>query len=420
MRQYICMIHAFNFLPMPSSHRLPNKYFGHSLVLKLFVSAAFWLCIGPNASAQSKTPPAEFPVNPLEITTPDPLLPSPSPTPEEQKNLAVALEQLNTQAQAKLIAGDKLGAFETWNRELRLRRVLGYLAETQALGRVGAIAWTENERYQVQVITQRLDAISQQLKSSNDLQLLTALASAFEQVRVPKSALAVYNQILALQPQGSAAAEETLQTIAELNLSWFDYPQAIASYNQLLSIAKAKSDRPGELAYLQQLVYIYDQSKQRQQAVETKQQLLTIYQQEKLLTEVPKLYLAIATDYEVLGQLEQAFASYQQAYTSAWALQQFFQAGEALRKLVALYRSQDQVDEALQTSQILLQADEQAVNVYGMMNTYDQIGQINVKRGNYSEALAAFQNGLDLAKQLQYQQDYFTQQVEAANKQISK
>ncbi|WP_009631912.1 tetratricopeptide repeat protein [Synechocystis sp. PCC 7509] len=406
---------------MQSSTQLYKQNSPQSLVLKLLIGATFWLCVSTNAIAQTtKAPPAEFPVNPLEIKTPDPLLPSSSPTPEEQKNLSVALDELNNQAQAKLSGGDKLGAFETWNRELRLRRVLGFLAEIQALGRVGAIAWTENERYQVQVITQRLDTISQQLKSSNDLQLLTALATAFQQVRVPKSSLAVYNQILVLQPQGSTAAEETLQTIAELHLSWFDYPQAVASYNQLLSLAKAKSNRPGELAYLQQLAYLYDRSKQRQQAVDTKQQLLAIYQQEKLLTEIPTLHLAIANDYEVLGQLEQAFAAYQQAYTSAWALQQFFQAGDALRKLVTLYSSQNQIDEALQTSQILLQADEQAVNVYGMMNTYDQIGQINIKRGNYPEALIAFQNGLDLAKQLQYQEDYFTQQIALVDKQIPK
>ena len=55
-----------------------------------------------------------------------------------------------------------------------------------------------------------------------------------------------------------------------------------------------------------------------------------------------------------------------------------------------------------------------------MMTTYDQIGQINIKRGNYTEALAAFQNGLELAKQLQYQEDYFTQQIALVNKQIPK
>jgi tetratricopeptide (TPR) repeat protein len=409
---------ASNFLSMHSN----QQNYGQNLLLKLLIGTIFWLCISTGAIAASKkAPPAAFPVNPLEIKTPDPLLPSPSPTPAEQKKLSVALDELNNQAQAKLKAGDKIGAFEIWNRELRLRRVLGFLPETQALARVGAIAWTENERYQVQVITQRLDAISLQLKSSNDLPLLTALASAFEQVRVPKSALAVYTQILAIQQkQDSVAAEETLQTIAELHLSWFDYPQAVASYNQLLTLAKAKADRPRELAYLQQLAYIYDQSKQRPQAIETKQQLLALYQQENLLTAIPALHLAIANDYEGLGQLEQAFASYQQAYTSAWALQQFFQAGDALRKLVALYNSQGQIDEALQTSRILLQADEQAVNIYGMMNTYDQIGQINIKRGNYSEALAAFQNGLELAKQLQYQEDYFTQQIALTNKQVPK
>ena len=54
------------------------------------------------------------------------------------------------------------------------------------------------------------------------------------------------------------------------------------------------------------------------------------------------------------------------------------------------------------------------------MTTYDQIGQIYLERTNYSEALAAFQKGLELAKQLNYQEDYFTKQVEQANQQLHK
>ena len=92
-------------------------------------------------------------------------------------------------------------------------------------------------------------------------------------------------------------------------------------------------------------------------------------------------------------------------------MQQYYRAGDALRKLVALYRSQGQIDEALETSQILLQADQLASNFYGLMNTYDQIGQLYLKRGNNSEALAAFQKGLEFAKQLNYQQTYFAQQI---------
>ena len=169
-------IFASNFLLM----QLNKQNFGQKLVLKLLIGATFWLCISTSAtSASKKVPPAAFPVNPLEIKTPDPLSPFPSPTPDEQKKLSVALDELNNQAQAKLNAGDKVGAFEIWDRELRLRRVLGFLPETQALARVGAIAWTENERFQVQVITQRLDAIAPQLKSSNDLPLFKGFGFSF-------------------------------------------------------------------------------------------------------------------------------------------------------------------------------------------------------------------------------------------------
>lgn len=394
---------------------------------KIFsISATLWLlCSASAIAAPAKPQPQGFPVNPLEIKTDDPLLPSTSPpTVAEQQKLASALDELERQALAKLQAGDKLGAFELWNRELRLRRVLGLLPETQALGRVGAIAWSENERLQVQFITERLNTIWQQTKTQTqpDLQFLSMLGYAFQQVRVPKSAIDVYTQILSVQrqQQNSAAIETTLQTMAELHLSWFDYPQAIASFNELLKLATASGDRPKQLSYLQQLSYIYDRAKQRQESISTKQQLITLYQQQNLLTDIPPLHLAIASDYESLGQLQEAFTSYQLAYTSAWALQQFFQAGDALRRLISLYSSQGQTEEALQASQILLQADEQAVNTYGMMNTYDRIGQINFKLGRYPEALSAFQNGLELAKQLQYQEEYFSGQIAQVNQRIPK
>lgn len=394
-------------------------------IKKIFsLSAAVWLLCSANAIAAPAKPQQEFPVNPLELKINDPLLPATSPpTAAEQQKLAQALDELSSQAQAQYNAGDKLGALAIWNRELRLRRVLGLRVETQALGRVGAIAWSDNERLQVQFVTERLNTIWQQNKAQPkaDLQFLSTLGYAFQQIRVPKSALEVYTQILNIQKQqNSAAVENTLQTIAQLHLSWFDYPQAIVTYNELLKLAQANSDRSRVVSYLQQLAYIHDRAKQYKEAVATKEQLLALYQQQNLVNEVPLLHLAIASDYEALGQIAQAFTNYQSAYTSAWALQQFYQAGDALRKLIDLYNSQGQTAEALQTSQILLQADEQAANIYGMMNTYDRIGQLNVKLGRYPEALSAFQNGLDLAKQLQYREDYFTGQIAQINQRIPK
>jgi tetratricopeptide (TPR) repeat protein len=188
-----------------------------------------------------------------------------------------------------------------------------------------------------------------------------------------------------------------------------------------LSLATKAGDRTNELAYIQQLAYIYDQGKQPQQAINMLNQLAKIYVDENNLTEIPKLKLAIAANYETLGRenpnlLTQAFNNYQEAYTTAWQLQQFTRAGEALQKIIVLYRSQGQIDEALQTSQILVVTQEQAANFYGLMEAYDQIGQMYLQRKEYPQAITAFQKGLQLAKQLKHQEAYFTQQIEKVPK----
>lgn len=402
-----------------------HNYFdrrGRSKVVATTV-LSLWLCCSPIALAQRQESSSNAPLNPLEITTPDPLLPTPNqPLSPQQRQIATALDQLNIQAQAQLAAGNNVGAFEIWNRELRLRRALGTLAEVQALGRVGAIAWSENEPTQVQMITQRLQTIQQQvqLQPATDLNLLRSLGYAYQQVRSPQQAIEVYNQILAVErQQNSIAAENTLRTIAELHLSWFDYPQAAKSYEELRNLATTRGDRVSEVIYLQQLTYIYDRARQYQQALTVKQRLVDLYRNDGFATQIPAMLLAIASNYQALGQTQQAFANFQQAYTLAWSLQQYARAGDALRRLIILYRAQGQVAEALQTSQILIQADQRAANFYGLMNTYDQIGQIHLEIGDENTALSAFEQGLAIAQQLQYQQPYFTQRIQQIQQQLA-
>ncbi|MBE9035094.1 tetratricopeptide repeat protein [aff. Roholtiella sp. LEGE 12411] len=390
--------------------------------------------------AEGKKPkePDKFPPSPLELTTPDPLLPSlrdKQPlTQGERQKLEVALDELNQEAAAKLQAGDKLAAYEIWNRELRLRRFLGALAEVQALSRVGAIAWNQNDRQELQYITQRLQAIQKQAQPKKtdtqksiaqkgvDLELLRSLGEAYQKVRLPKLAVEVYEQVLAVvRQQNPAALVETLKTIGEMNLSWFDYPKAAITYEELLGLATSKGDRLNELAYLKQLAYIYEQAKQPQQAIIVQNKLAEIYVNENNLTEIPELKLAIASDYESLAKenpslLQEAFKNYQEAYTTAWQLQQYVGAGEALQKLITLYRSQGQIDDALQASQILVETEKRAVNFYGMMQAYDQIGKLHLERKEYPQALTAFQKGLELAQQIKHEEAYFTGQIEKLSK----
>lgn len=380
-----------------------------------------------NNNNNRKPTPNRFPPNPLELRTRDPLIPRSRRdrrplTEAEKARLATALDELNTQAAAKLQSGDEKGALETWYRELRLRRYLGLLPEVQALSRVGGIVWDRNLRDDVQYISKRLQTIQKQLKPPMDLELLRSLATGFEQVRSPDWAVKVYEQILAaMRQQEDAAGEEaTLLKIGDLSLSWFDYPKAIIAYQELLKKAEEKGDRVQQIAYLKQLAYIYAKDSQMQKAIVAKQQLIELYRNEKDFGQIPIIQLDIGANYQAIGNLEQAAQTYQEAYAFAWSIQLYASAADALRKLVALQLSLRQTENALQTLQVLVKADELANNFFGMMNTYDEMAQLYLELKNYPQALAAFQNGLELAQRLKYRESYFARQIQEVKRQANR
>ncbi len=392
------------------------------------LTAIFILCFGSgNLAAQEKPKPEEPKINPLEIKAPDLLLPqlpnNATISAEQQAKLRLSLEELNTQAAALFKAGKAPEAFEIWYREMRLRRALGYLEEVQDLGRVGEIAWQNNQKFDVQLITARLVTIQKEAedKKSLNLKLLQALGAAYQQVRVPGPAITVYQQILAdaRQREDSKAQVSTLNTIAQLHLAWFDYPNAAKTYEELLAFAKAKNDSVNEVVYLKQLVYIYTQAKQSDQALVVKQQLEKTYIAQQELTQLAPLKIEIASDYEVLNQPDKASKIYQEAYSLASSLRQLAYASEALQKLGALYRTHNQPQFALEVYDILIKVEEQSANSYGLMYAYDQIGQIHLAQKNYAKSLTAFKEGLSLAKLLHYQESYFNSQIERVNKQSS-
>ncbi|NET85433.1 MAG: tetratricopeptide repeat protein [Moorea sp. SIO1F2] len=387
--------------------------------------------------------------NPLELTSPDPLLPSLSPdeplNPSERSRLSQALDELNAEAQAEFKAGNQSKAFEIWYREIRLRRVLGDpVAEVQTLGRVGGVAWNENNKQSVQLITARLEEIQQENKAEDsiNLPLLKALGKAYEQIRVPGQALTVYEQILAdaRNQEDMAAVEATLKTMGQLHMAWFDYPKAAETYEELLAQAQNQAqnqrdvpwplghatrmeplreriNEQEQVAYLQELAYIYDQDQQPDQALPKKQQLVDIYLNQGNDTQIPALKIAIASDYNSLNQPEKASQTYQEAYSLAWSLQQFAHASEALQPLAQLYLTSKQPEFALQVYEVLLQVEQKSYNYYGLMNTYDKIGQVYLDMNNYPQALAAFQKGLDLAESLQHREAYFVNKIQLVNRQ---
>ncbi len=410
-----------------------------------------WLCAGSIASAQTNPPSLDqFSPNPLEITTPDPLKPATESLSSTQRDeLTVALEQLSLEAAAKLQAGDGAGAFDIWFRELRLRRYLGPGAEIAALSRVGSVAWSSSKNLELQLITKRLQAIQKQVKSQVPVntELLPALAAAFQQVRAKGPTVEVYQQILenARQNQDILAQGQILKAIALVHINWLSYDKAAPVYEELASLIQENRalfvanaavpnsavtagngappqpvTAPTEVDTLRQLAYAYQQSKQPLKAIAAREKLASVYVNVQNPAAIPALKIAIATDYQMLGQINLAAQYYQEAYNLAVPIQQYAQASEALDKLALLYRSQKQLEPTVRIYQMQLLLEERAYNWYGVMNAYDNLGQVYQEMKAYDKALEAYQKGLEVAKRLGHRKEYFDKKIIKVNKQLQK
>ena len=399
----------------------------------------------PESTSESQTVLDEFSPNPLNSTEPDLLLPNP-PTPgrflssTQQQELLPKLEQLNTEATALLEVGNPTAALNLWMRELRLRRYFGLIPEITALRRVGTIAINNNQRLYTRFITERLEAILQQAQSESKFnqELLQNLGLAFQDLAARELAIATYQTFLeqARQQQEILLEEQALRQMAQVYLSWLDYPKAAQTYEELLTIQQQinrlqQSGQlqqsqgeptpvtvPPEIESLKQWAFIYEQIGAFLQAITALERLVGYYSEQQNLQPIPEFKLDIGQNYEQLKQLQQAAQNYQESYQLSTTLQQYVVASTALEQLGKLYHSQNQKDAALELYQAQLLIFQQSYNWVGMMTSYDKIGEIYVEKRAYPQALSAFQQGLRLAQQLKYREDYFTQKIQTVQQRI--
>lgn len=403
--------------PQGVEKALPKKYgqgnFLNFLLLNLIVVCP--VIIGSNSLvlAQGNLQ------NPLEITEIDPLLPTGGEarelTNQERRQLINRLTRLDQQAQVFLRAGDLDNTLLTWNRFLRLSRSLGTVPEIQALGRIGDIAWNQNITKQVNTISDRLQVIQRTQQEKIDTPTLQALGTAYQQLRSPTLAIPIYRQLLAQakEKQDINATETNLRILGQLHMDWFDYPQAALTYQELFDFSIKINDLANQVIYLEELAYIYDQLKEQEKSIAIKQKLIVYYQAKpELQVKIPNLLSAIAASYATLNNPQAARDNYQRAYEIAIAAKQFAAARDALQGLALLYQTYDQPNTALQIYQILIQVNQQSYDYYYSMNTYDRMGQIYLQQKDYAQALNVFTEGLKIARSLQYQELYFSAQVE--------
>jgi tetratricopeptide (TPR) repeat protein len=323
------------------------------------------------------------------------------------------LDTFHQQALELLNQGDKLAAFQLWQRELELRQGLDRIEEIQALSRVGEVAWSEGESVMIRGIIGRLDQIQGEVEAG-DSETLQELGIAYQVVRSPQSALAVYQKLLDLAIEESDEEEQAalLAQIAQTHLNWFDYPQAISGYEAVLKFAQQQEDTLTQIQAYQQLAYSYEQMEDWEGAIETRLNLINLYNQLGQVSEIPKEQMAIAKHYQTLGNLKTSAQLYEQAYLIAFQQQQLAHAALALQSLAQLYQQQEQFPQALAVYRSLLSIQAQAYDAYGMMNTYEQIAQIHRTLNQKDQALSALEQGLKLAQHLNLKTDYFSDLIQ--------
>lgn len=374
----------------------------------LAIALGLELSLPAVVSAQSQDDDA-FPPNPLELTEPDPLLPNPPVerplSPLEIYDLRIALNRLNRDAQIALNSGNPNEAFDIWNRELRLRRVLGFVEEVPALGRVGGYAWSEENGRQVRLITGRLEEIEAELllEEPPNYALLLTIADSYQNLRAYRPAVRVYEVILAeAREQGDVATEEaTLRTLAELHEGWFYYVEAGIIYEELLDRAIAREDRFRIEELLNRLAYVYRQSNQYEAAIGVLNQLVEI---NRIIdpTQIPPLKLQLGNSYRALGFATEAATHYQESYVSALAQRQYGYASDALIQMARLYRDLGQLEDALVVYRLLLGVDQESYDRLGMMETFAEIGAVYEAQEDKPRAIANYRQALLMAEELSY------------------
>jgi len=376
----------------------------------------FWVSLGINVSLFLATPvwsQTSFFENPLQVEEfDDPLLPNPPVprplSPLEKFRLEQDLNELNQKAM-ELYEQEKVDeAFEVWYRELRLRQKLDLLDEVTALGRVGEFAWSENRTLDFRNIRERLKEIEAIAKENQQRTLLEALANSYEQMREIEGAIALYEILL----EDSETPNQILEKIANLHQSQFNEQEAIKVYQDLLATAKTENNLANQIKYLKNLNELYEETDNSQAGIETKQHLIDIYQQQNQQEMLPPVMVSLAEDYAETGQIEEAIQTYQEASALGWSQQKYAIAAEALENLAQLHLNNDSPEIALETYQKLLTVQDRSYDYYGLMMTYDAIGDLYQQRNQNQQAISAFENALKFAQSLGYQQEYFQDKIQ--------
>ncbi len=349
----------------------------------------------------------------------DPLLPdfpvSRRLSPLEAFELEGQLDQLAAAAETAYQLGESDRAFDIWLREVRLRRILGYGPELIAIQRVGLRVWETGRTLEAQLLTLRLEEIQADLlgQTPPDLNLIAALAAAFERLQDIDSAITVYETLLenGIQQGDTALQIRLLERIGDLQARWFRFEAAATTYNRLLNLLGSSATNR-RLAYLEQAIYTHENAGRLERAIAFQQELLRYYaNQGNAAARVP-LQLAIARNYRDAERLDLAWSYYQATYSLALELEHISYARDVVADLTDIYDLLERPGDVRYLLEQQLAVERLTYGGYGIMTVFGQLGQFHEVQGDIPAAIAAYREGLIIATYLNHRQAYFHNRIQ--------
>lgn len=362
-----------------------------------------------------------FLASPLDDDPRDPLLPNPPIprplSPLEQYDLGRSLDLLAIVGDLLQQAGQNDEALDLWVRELRLRRLLGLKAELAAFERISPQVRDTGRTQFIQLLTARLDEIRffYDPHFASNREVLMQIAKLYQLLGAAERAIAIHQELATIAQTANNQKEYRLQleAIAEIQAGWLHFTDAANTFEELAQIAATDQELEAQVIYLNRAIYNREQAQQFQLALALQTQLQTLYAaSEVTLPRIPALTSQMAHNYQALGDIDTASRYYQTAYSEALGTQQFDVANQALTQLAQIYRSQGRWPEVLYLYQQQLLVQGKSYDAYGIMETYDQLGQTHEQLGQPQQAVAAYQEALVMARHLHYREDYFTAQLQ--------
>ena len=332
-------------------------------------------------------------------------------SPLEKLELEAELDLLSAEAESLYLRGQTELAYQTWVREIRLRRILGYAEEIQAMQRVGLRVWEDSRTQETQLFTLRLRQIQADLLSQELLRisLLEEIAAMFEILRDVDSAIALYETLVvkAAQVNNQAERQRLLENLANLQESWFRFEVAGKTYQSLI-VANGTGDPLKQVQYLQGAIRNYQGAGQLDTAIGYQRRLLAQYEATGTIQPIPTLMLAIARNYRDLDELEQARTYYLTTYSTALGQNQSDIAREAVQDLADVYLALERTDDVLYLYEQRIALERISYNGYGIMQVFEQLGQLYETEEDPDAAISAYREGLVIANHLGHREAYFS------------